>query len=358
MAQHDPSPPEFEGFQVQEDRKDPQPSMIFSILPAVVQNRIPALPSLRRSITDLHTRTLHAKSPSIDTEISVPPTPPPRYCSRPGSGTATPTLLSLTPADGEETDGEDASFQGSLSERPQSSSSTFLPPFSLSESETGINWKYANQGINLTTQAYQESSIRARRPSEGSVTLTRQLYLHGITYLLRGLPENLTPDESLGIIAAIPPSLMDLNSDLNDHAMISIPEKKEDPSVEDSGPPSLLHRLTAIAVFQTFVLLQLLLPYVKLFLGHAYRFERKHQITQRVMSKSITTVDELSRRGLQLSHTVCQMNDGKVGQAINDLTLWWVRGLTGGLQQGITDGVVMIQMEKDSNRNRRKKDTI
>lgn len=100
----------------------------------------------------------------------------------------------------------------------------------------------------------------------------------------------------------------------------------------------MLHRLTAVLVFQTFILIQFLLPYIKLFLSHTYQFERKHQITKRLVNSSVTTVDELGRRSLKLSQTICQMNDGKVGQAINEMTIWWVRGVTGGVQQGIEEG--------------------
>ena len=63
------------------------------------------------------------------------------------------------------------------------------------------------------------------------------------------------------------------------------------------------------------------------------------------MNKSMTTIDEFGRRSLQLSQTICQMNEGRVGQAISDMTIWWVRGLTGGIQQGISDGVVVIGSE-------------
>ena len=67
---------------------------------------------------------------------------------------------------------------------------------------------------------------------------------------------------------------------------------------------------------------------------------------QRSANYSIVKADALRRRGIQLSHTICQMNDGKVGQAINDVTIWWIQGLTGGLQQGLSDGVVIFGTEK------------
>lgn len=64
-------------------------------------------------------------------------------------------------------------------------------------------------------------------------------------------------------------------------------------------------------------------------------------------------MDELGRRTLQLSQTVCRMNNGKVGQAINDMTIWWVQGLTGGIQQGINEGVVVIGGRETSPKGKR-----
>ncbi|KAF2247918.1 hypothetical protein BU26DRAFT_428910 [Trematosphaeria pertusa] len=310
--------------------------MIYNVLPAVVQNRIPTLPSIRQSLSDIRIRTLHAKHIDAATDISPPATPPPGYTSRPGSARS--HCSSVVSTDGESTLHDD------VSERPESLMST-PPPFSVFESKTGINWKYANQGISLTTQAYQESHALARRPDDTATVLTRQLYLHGMTYLLRGLPADLTPEETLSLQAAIPQGLVNIQNEPDAHAVV--PFTQDNPMA--CGAPSdasILHRVTAVVVFQTFITIQFLLPYLRLFAGHAYQFERQHKVTQRVVSNGIMTADALRRRSLQLSHTICQMNDGKVGQAINDLTLWWVRGLTGGLQQGIADGVTVFSNER------------
>jgi hypothetical protein len=108
---------------------------------------------------------------------------------------------------------------------------------------------------------------------------------------------------------------------------------------------TILHRVTATLILQAFILMQFLLPYIKLFLSQAYQFERTHQITKRLVNTGVTTVDDLGRKSLKLSQTVCQMNDGKVGQAINDMTIWWVRGVTGGVQQGLEEGLKVVRSE-------------
>lgn len=330
------------------DHKEIRPSMLYNLLPTVVQSHLPTFPSIRRSVSDLRGRAVHSKSVSItptDTETVPPETPPPTYSSRRGSDGRRPASIIST-------DAEEIEFQDDVSERPASSIST-PPPFTVSETVTGINWKYANQGISLLTQAYQESNALSQDADETSAILTRQLYLHGMTYLLRGLPSELSKEETLSLHAAIPGSVTKLFDDPTAHALVPRSQQTEVAHQGLAQPPSVLHRITATVVFQIFVLFQFLLPYMKLFIGHAYRFERDHKVAQRIVNGSITTVDELGRRSLQLSQTVCQMNDGKVGQAINDLTIWWVRGLTGGMQQGITEGVIVIGNERSASAKRR-----
>ncbi|KAJ4295490.1 hypothetical protein N0V90_007503 [Kalmusia sp. IMI 367209] len=316
--------------------EEKRPSMLYNVLPFVVQNRLPTLPSIRRAISDMRRPSTPLIALQNSSDVYLPGTPPPDYTSRP---TSIVSLQSSNRNSFASTDDEDP-FQEALSERPGSSTLSTPPPFLVSETRTGIKWKYANQGVSLSTQAYAES--QSLRADETSTVLTRQMYIHGMTYLLRGLPTELSPEETLSLQAALPPSLV-INAPCN-HALDAFTS-----DASSHGPPSnpsILHRITATIVFETFVLLQFLLPYIKLFLGHAYRFERKHNLAQRLVNNGLMTADAMRRTGLQLTHTICQMNDGKVGQALNDLTLWWIRGLTGGLQQGIQDGVSMMGVDR------------
>ncbi|KAF1977374.1 hypothetical protein BU23DRAFT_453095 [Bimuria novae-zelandiae CBS 107.79] len=309
--------------------------MLYSVLPAVVQSRIPTLPSIRRALSDIRGPSIPFKTLQTASEASLPRSPPPDYTSRPTSVAYSQHSSRGSSFDSAE---DEEPFQEALSDTPASSSST-PPPFSISETRTGIKWKYANQGTpNLATQAYAES--QSPRLDDTSVVLTRQMYIHSLTYLLRGLPPSLSPEETLSLQVALPPELI-LTAPCSHKLSFKNPDGAAPPS-----DPSLLHRLVAITVFETFVLLQFLLPYIKLFLGHAYRFERKHNVAQRLVNSGIMGADAVRRTGLQLTHTICQMNDGKVGVALSELSLWLVWGVTGGLQQGIQDGVNMMGEER------------
>jgi hypothetical protein len=316
-----------------------RPSMLYSVLPTVVSNHLPTIPSLRQSLSDVRYRGSHSKSTSVD-EPPQPETPPPGYSSIPPSGSVTPHRLSVALSEA------DANFVDDAEERPGSSGSTLPQLYRVQETSTGIKWKYASLGISLVTQASRESSEPTGSSDETSATLTRQLYIHGITYLLRGLPTKLTSEETLSIQAALPQDLVDTTTDASNHALL--PVSQHTPSLSRAPPrnPTILHRLTAAMILQSFILVQLLLPYIKLFLSHTYQFERKHQITKRLVNTGVATVDEVGRKTLRLSQTVCQMNDGMVGQAINEVIIWWVRGITGGVQQGLAEGLQVVRVEE------------
>jgi len=133
----------------------PRPSMIFAILPAMVQNRIPTIPSLRRSISEIRERAFYGKTDSLTT-LPSPETPPPEYTSRAGSGNVTPSRDSIASV---ETEYE---FLDDASEQPGSSMGLGTPMFATYEKKTGISWKYASSGTS-TTSSTREEKLKTRR---------------------------------------------------------------------------------------------------------------------------------------------------------------------------------------------------
>jgi len=122
--------------------------MIYNVLPAVVQNRMPAIPSLRRAISDFRGGPIPDRSDLDVAESTHPISPPPRYTTRPSSATSSGSNMSnrtsVAFSDG------DTTVQEDFYDRPESSYST-PPAFCVSETKTGINWKYANQGTSDNT---------------------------------------------------------------------------------------------------------------------------------------------------------------------------------------------------------------
>jgi hypothetical protein len=325
-----------------------EPSLIYNVLPTVVQNRIPPIPSLRRAISDMRARK---GGFGVNAE-SIPDSPPPNYTTNPSSAVS---------RSGENSnrssvvfsDGDTSANDGYFGHLGHLGSEYNTPPvFSISERRTGINWKYAKQGmpetlrthdatddpkgVSLSMQAHSESHILARNYDETSASLTRQLYIHGLAYMLRGLPVDLTSEETVSLQAAIPESLVHIQDVPCTHTEATPTQKPN--AQRFPYHASLLHRITAVLVFQAFVLIRFLVPYITVFVAHAYQFEKEHKVTQRLVNNGILTAEFLRCKTLHLSRTVCQLNDGKIGRALFDLTLRCVEGLTGGLQQGIEEG--------------------
>lgn len=114
-------------------------SMLYQVLPPIMQNRMPKLPSLRRSVSNF--RGSHSKNNSMS-EASLPRTPPPGYTSRPTSGNATPsqrlstgTTLSFDLEDGVSIASSEDSVRG-LSE----------PVYEMA---SGIQWQHARHGKDI-----------------------------------------------------------------------------------------------------------------------------------------------------------------------------------------------------------------
>ncbi|KAK5279927.1 hypothetical protein LTR16_007299, partial [Cryomyces antarcticus] len=217
--------------------------------------------------------------------------------------------------------------------------------FSTSETDSGIEWKFANQGLSLLTLSFQESSSLSRNARGAIPSFSRQLYIHGLTYLLRGLPNDLTAEETICVRSSLPASMVE--------PVILKPCEGQLIRVRANGQPStkqqqteaetsLLHKILASGVVQLFLLFHFVVPYIKLFLGTAYRYERTHHVSERLFSGSINTMDGLGKKSLQIADSVCRLNDGKVGQAANELAGWWIKGVMGGIYEGVGEGMVIL----------------
>lgn len=123
-------------------------SMLYSMLPSAVQSRLPSLPSLRRSVSmyGLATRRKSADS-------------------RPASGARTPEYASAMVLSGAGALSTEEDIAGYLVESlsissdedvPQKSTSKGSQPLGmeLTESRSGIGWKFANQG-EISPQVFE-----------------------------------------------------------------------------------------------------------------------------------------------------------------------------------------------------------
>ena len=146
----------------------------------------------------------------------------------------------------------------------------------------------------------------------------------------------MSTEEQLSIRGALPPGVveplrLDMNPAYNTHT-ISPP----------SDQPSLLHRTLASSIVQLFILFQFVLPYLKYLLSAAYQYDREHKISEKLFSQGIETVDSLGKTGMSFTTAIYGMGDGKFGQMITQTAAWFLEGVTGGIHEGVGEGMVII----------------
>ena len=181
---------------------------------------------------------------------------------------------------------------------------------------------------------------------------SRHLYVDGLTYLLRALPEDLTEEERFNIRAALPAKVA--NHEVTIIGLDPNPTKgsQDIPLHEENNQDvSVVHRFFAFITIQFFLIVHYLLPYLKLFMGQVYRYERKHHISERVVRSSMDTIDSVGQRSIRMADAVCRLNDGKIGNAMHEFGSWWIQGMAGGLHEGIGEGLAIVGATQD-NRHR------
>jgi len=219
------------------------------------------------------------------------------------------------------------------SSRPSTGEGRQPAGMELTELSSGVTWKFANQGLSLLSLAFEESSVISRDNHLGNASFVRQLYIHSLTYLLRALPTDLTTEEQLSVRSALPSGVVDsLRVEVNT-------SHKQATSIKQ---PSLLHRTLASIIVQIFIFFQFIIPYLKYLLRSAYQYDREHKISEKVLSQGIETVDVIGKQSLTLTSAICGMGDGKVGQMITQSAAWVVEGVTGGIHEGVGEGMVIM----------------
>ena len=196
-----------------------------------------------------------------------------------------------------------------------------------------IQWKYGGQGLNLLTLSAQEST--------SDPIFSRQLYIHSLTYLLRGLPATLNHDEQTSLRAAIPPSL---------HPPSSPSTTQSDSRAEQT----LLHRVVAYLIFNIFILVTYLIPHIQTLLATAYSYEREHRVAQRVFAKTMDAADALRRKSCGVMNSVYGVNGGKLGKVLEEVLLWWIKGVCGGVHDGLGEGFKVMGVKAGGSGTKRR----
>lgn len=199
----------------------------------------------------------------------------------------------------------------------------------------------------------EESATISRDSKSGNAPFARQLYMHGLMYLLRGLPSDLTPAEQLSIHGSIPRTLLESEDDVDKRRGLSGCAGCAERHVNDPprpSPPSFLHKILACTIVQFFVLFQFLVPYVKFLLRSAYEYEREHHISKKVLASSIDVADIFGKQSMTILAALYGMGNGKVGVVLSNAASWLIDGITGGIHEGVGEGLNVIGVKKQKTR--------
>lgn len=296
----------------------PSPSLLAAILPVAVHTRLPLLRSFRRSwsgytISESQYISNDGRYNRVEAEVhrhrqDEPSSP---------AGSKTPSTKSRLLIQG----------------RPVR--------------DNGIAWKYTNQGtpklsifkstqlMKITGLGLLETAMAEAELSEPrSQAFSRQLYIHALAYLIQALPADLSNAEIVCIDDALPYGLRRHTQVSPSHSRIH------------QQPPSFLHRFLASAIVQLFILCQLVLPYVRYFIGKAYRYERTYQISEKLLVMGVNASARIARLWCDILHVISKIPDRQLVAMLAGMLLWWVQSISGGIHEGIGEGMSIIGAAK------------
>ena len=310
--------------------------ILYGLWPALMQHR--RIRSFGDSIHEFvgkHTR--NDRVTSLESEGTV--TPPPSYASTEhehifseDQPSISRWMADTTPA------------------RPLSSGST-TPTYvgesqdSAQETGSGIQWRYARPGFASLTLAQSEDTQEL-----GSNPLfARRQYLSGLACLLHGLPTDLSEEEMTNLHESLPLALKLAQTTENQLAIRPATAREPGPTQRSPQQSSFQH-FVAVCTMYLFLAASFVLPYVQYMLREAYQFDRRHKISDKVLSSSIDTAVAVRRNTITIAAQVCSMNDGKVGEQLKDASLYLVQGLSGGVYDGIGEGMQVLGLRTNKDR--------
>ncbi|KAI3331526.1 hypothetical protein HD806DRAFT_162473 [Xylariaceae sp. AK1471] len=268
-------------------------SMVFNMLPTSVQCRIPPFKSLRRSVS-----------------LSILPSR--RQSARDG-------VEEFTAAHRDDS-------QVVTSAEAQMRAAT--QPRREIMTASGVRWRYAKQGTNM----HRIADLEKEDPA-----FTRKSYIDGVAYMLMALPDNLNDQEVAVIREALPPSIADA----------SLVDGRNGRTIGWKPSPegrTVLQRCVANLVALLVVLMHLVLSCATVVVRVGAQYERKHNISQQMVSRGFVIATAVGRHSVVLSAKIYAMSDGRVGKAVSNIATWTAESVSCGIQDGIRQGLMMTDM--------------
>lgn len=317
-------------------------SLIYTTLPRILQKRLPRIRSLRYAASIYASPKAHLRSWSTSSAASThSESPPPSYHTR--------MSTSESSAD-EDDDDENASedelpefFTSAPSSRPSTSGSATPAPTHQNPKRHGdvnnptIGNRSGHHGLALLNL-----SMRSQSTSSTDDPLNRRLYIDGISYILRGLPDDLSPEEALVLRAATPAALLPEPHEPTANQQQLAHQQDHQPT----GPPTLLHRTTSALTFYTLILLTFLLPYLQTLFTALYALDARHKFSARFLTQTTLLLRLIAAQAIAVLAMAWGANDGALRHACRDFGVWVLRDICGGLDEGVGRAVQGLRLEE------------
>ncbi|KAJ0309935.1 uncharacterized protein N0V96_005914 [Colletotrichum fioriniae] len=318
--------PIFEEITLPQNRMS---STVFSMLPTSLQSRLPPLRSIRKSASmqtltssrQSHTRTLSGLDDGVHRNITQ---------ARLVSESTEEQHMSLVATEHRTYEVRSAAEKHEQQQRQQAEQYYQQQQQQAPSQCSNVDWRFAQQGLALIAVAQDELRHPSRRPA---VDFERKAFLDGVEYILKALPNDLNEHELHRLRTSTPPNFIPPPSPGG---------RTYSPSRGANNGRSILHRGVQIAVVNIFILIHLALPYIILMLRLAARTEREYRISENLVGAGMGLANAIGSKGMRITGALYNVGDGRLGQALTEAVAWTVEGLTGGLSDGVGEGLSIV----------------
>ncbi|KAI1461383.1 hypothetical protein F4805DRAFT_413914 [Annulohypoxylon moriforme] len=285
--------------------------VVFNMLPTSVQSRLPALRSLRRS-TSLS--ILSFRRPSLTPQKDMEQV----MIARSGEDSVVELQTCPEPATGVTSSGLE------VDQKKPSSCDNNSPNVS-----SGVKWNYAAQGSYLQHSAAHETI---------DLAFARKSYIDGVAYMLKALPDDMDDYEASVIRRALPTSFQQVETDRRIEA-----GPKWLPS---DRAKTFLHSTVQGFVSSLVLFAYLLLSFLSAVIRTGAHYERQYNISQHIVSSSFVFATAVRKQSGALSEKIGAISDGRLGKLLSDLIAWTIESVAGGVQDGIGQGLLLIEQRR------------
>lgn len=177
-------------------------------------------------------------------------------------------------------------------------------------------------------------SVESRTSSsrEEDQAFERKAFVDGVTYLLRGLPQDLDEYEITQLRNALPNQVVSQYA--HSSHQLALPGK-----TVPAQPRSVLYRVVQLAVIQIVLLFCFVLPYLMQAVKVVVRTERKHRVSEKMLGQGVDLAKTMGRQGASMIETMYGMADGRMGRSVTTIIGWTVDSVAQGIRDGVQEGL-------------------